>query len=147
MRRILSLEALKIEGMDPEFFLAGELIEIPAPLVDLIERWCKEANVANTSLPSKGAVRDDPLDVYYIRLATKPGRVEFKDMLKTIAQPFVEAANVAASSLIGKTIFTRAANGSIDEIIALGTFRNQLMVYAAKPAKAEGDDVTLVIYV
>jgi len=147
MRRIPSLKAVRTEGIDPEFFQAGELIEIPESLVDLIERWCKEAQVANTSLPSKGAVSDDPLDVYYIPLATKPGQVEIKAMLKTIAQPLLDAVHVVAGSMTGKMVFTMDGNRPADEIIALGTLRNQLMACATKPAKAEGDDVTLVIYV
>ena len=147
MRKIPSLKTLKMEGTDPEFFRAGELIEIPESLVKPIENWCKEAQIANTSLPSKGAVSDEPLDVYYIPLGTKSGQVQIKAMLKTIAQPLVDAVRVAANSMNRKSVFAVQGNGPIDEILALGTLRNQVMVNTAKPAKAEGDDVTLVIYV
>jgi hypothetical protein len=63
---------------EPEFFREGELIKIPKSLADPIERWCKQAQLTNTSLPSKRAVSDEPLDVHYIPLASKQGQGEIK---------------------------------------------------------------------
>ena len=147
MRRIASLKALKTEGIDQEFFREGDLIEIPDALAERIENWCKKAEVANTSLPSKGATSDEPLDVYYIQLATKAGQGELRAMLKDIADPLVEAVNAAAGCIKGKTAFTADSNRPFDDIMALSKLRDNLMACAAKPARAEGDDVTLVIYV
>lgn len=147
MRRIASLESLKAEGTDPEFFREGELVEIPKSIAEVIESWCKEEGVANASLPSKRATTDEPLDVYYIPLATKSGQAQIKAMLKTIAQPFVDAMSAAAGAMKRKTVFAADGNRPVDEIVALGTLRNQLMVFAEKPPEAEGEDITLVIYV
>jgi hypothetical protein len=147
MRTIPSLNTLKAEGTDPEFFREGMLLDIPTSLAEAIERWCKDVGVANTFLPGKGATTDEPLEVYYIPLATRSGQAQVKAMQKAIGQVLVDALIAAVSAVSAKAIFLSDANAPMDELVGLANVRDRLMSVARKPAKSDGEDPALIIYV
>ena len=145
IRRVVSLKALKQEGTDEDFFQGQDYALVPSSVVSVLTSWCRDASVANTAVPSKGATSDEPQEVYYVEFGTRAGRGEFKAMLKALAPALMVSVTDAVSALTVKNLLTSKANSPFDELAAAATFRNALMRFSEKPRKSANTDPVLII--
>jgi hypothetical protein len=147
IRRIISLKALKKEGTDEQFFQGMDYARIPLSVEPALKKWCEDVGPANTSLPSKGATSDEPLDVYYLELGTPNWRLELNAMLKAVAPALVAAVTKTSSGVTEKEIFTSKSNAPLDELVAVAAFRNVLLRFKARSPKSKNGDPAIIISV
>lgn len=145
IRRSASLKVLRQEGIDERFFQGQDYVRVPPPVTSILSAWCKDNGVANTALPSRDATSDEPQEVYYIELATKAGRSEFKAMLKALVPVLASSVAEAASVLTAKNFLAPQANGASDNLAAIVAFRDALLRFSTKPPKSTGADPVLIV--
>ena len=144
IRRVVSLEALKQQGTDEQFFRGQDYAEAPSFACEALDPWCRR-NAANMSLPSRGATTDEPHEIYYIALGTKNGRNESKAMMQALVPILLDTAKETMLELTRNNFLSPNTNKIFDNLAAIVTFRDTLVRFGVKPSKSSAGDPAVVI--
>ena len=125
------LDATCNDGTNEYFFSGEDYLQISDRMAEQARIWCSK-NLATVTVKSAGAVNDEPLEAYVIRLDKKKGAKELKNLVKEIGASLVTIMSSAADAVDAKNVMTSKANEAFDAVEEGARLRTLLLKVAGK---------------
>jgi hypothetical protein len=139
-----SLSMLKNQGTDESFYSGIDYCILPTGIVDSLSEWCR-LNAANISLHSRGAMQDEPQEIFYVPLQNKKDREQLTSLIKFLSPSILGTLKAVVEKLDEDSFLDPKASRYLDDAMSLIDFRNALIRFREKYRKRTKNDAVLII--
>lgn len=123
---VSDLDAICNHGSNEIFFFGDDYLQISDRMAERVRMWCQK-NLATVKLKSHGAIYDEPLELYVIRLGLVAGTKDLKSLIKEVGFACVTILSEAANVIDKKNVMTGDGNEAFDAVEEAARLRTLLL--------------------